>query len=160
MCHQPHPLILSLTSLPGQSSWCADVMPMRAQPVSWRWPRSGASTRSSWQEAAWQSSPQIRRTAPGTRLWLHTPCRSCPEWTTGYGSPWCGPREGSQPSLRLPGSPSPHLHLPTAVGGAAPCLAVGGLKTASCSRERGHHQRKIDFRPSDSQSNWQHVSSI
>lgn len=129
-------------SLPGQSTWCADGRPVRERPGSWRQPHSEVSTRSSWQAAAWQSSPQIQRTTPETMSWLHTPYHSCPEWTTMYGFHRCVHR-GNPPSRRLSDSPSQHLRWPTAVGGAAPYLAVGGLKTASCS---GHHKtQKIRF---------------
>lgn len=139
--------LLSLICLPGQSTWCADVRPMPAQPASWRWHRSAASTRSSCWAAAWQSSLRIQRTAPGTRSCLRTPSRNCPEWTTACGFLQHGSRGDPRPSLRLPGSLSPHLPLPTAVGGAAPYLAVGGLKTASCPRERGNIQSKTKIRP-------------
>lgn len=142
---------LYLTSLPGQSTWYADVRPMQAQLGSWRWPRSVASTRSSWRAATWQSSPQIQRTAPGTRSWLHTPYHSRPEWTTVFGSPLCGQRVDPRPSRRLPGSPSPHLHRPTATDGAAPYPAVDDLKTASCPTRRNKcysrtYNSKNDYR--------------
>lgn len=128
---------------PGPSAWSADVRPARAQPASWRRPRSGACTRSFSRAGAWQSWPQTRRTAPGTRSWWHTPYHSCPEWTTWGGSLRRGPRDVAQQSLRPPGSLTPHLYLRTAAGGAAPCLAVGGLKTASCSRKEKRTQVSV-----------------
>lgn len=131
------PLRLSSPSLPGQSAWCANVRPKLAQPASWRQRRSAACTRSSCWAATWQSSPQTQRRAPGTRWWWHTPSHSCPEWTILCDFPLPGWHEDSPLSLRLPGSPTPRPNLQTAAGGAAPCLAVGGLKTASYPEREG-----------------------